>query len=193
MKNRAFVFFALVWLSLLSISPASAQEPEWGDYAGLLERHLSQNSQSGITLSWLDYPAVAQDPAYRKVVNGLKEFSPERLRNRQEKLAFYINAYNILAIKVVLDHWPVQSIKDVGSWFSPVWKRQAGQIGGKTVTLDEIEHKILRTMAEPRIHMAIVCASLSCPDLRNEPYSAARLEEQLEDQTGKFLNNPKLE
>ena len=176
-----------IWIS--SASPLGAQEPAWGEYAGILNRHISRNTQDDIALAWLNYPALRRDPGYRKAVQILRDFPVERLANRREKLAFYINAYNILAIKMVLDHWPTKSIKDAGSFFNSVWKKNAGKIGGKTVTLHEIEHEILRPMGEPRIHMAIVCASLSCPDLRKEPFTAKRLERQLENQVRRFLKN----
>lgn len=94
----------------------------------------------------------------------------------------------MLAIKTVLDHWPLQSIRDAGSFFSPVWKKPAGMVAGKVRSLHEIEHDILRAMHEPRIHFAIVCASVSCPDLRPEAYNAAQLDDQLDDQATIFLS-----
>ncbi len=98
-----------------------------------------------------------------------------------------------MALKMVADHWPIGSIKDAGSLFRRVWSRVSGSLGGKPITLGEIEHLILRKMGEPRIHLAIVCASISCPDLRNEPYAAAKLneqlDEQLDEQSRHFLNN----
>ncbi len=131
---------------------------------------------------------MRQDPAFPQVVGQLAAFPVKSLKTREEKLAFYINAYNILAIKTVLDHWPVESIKDAGNLVRPVWKRVAGELGGKPVRLDNIEAG-LRKLGEPRIHMAIVCASKSCPDLRHEPYVAARLDGQLADAAATFLNN----
>jgi len=101
-----------------------------------------------------------------------------------------LNAYNIMAIHKVLSAWPVQSIRDEGGLFSPVWKQHAGVVAGKMRTLDEIEHHILRPMHEPLMHVAIVCASVSCPDLRMEPYRASVLGQQLRDQAVMFLNNP---
>ncbi|MGH8557393.1 MAG: DUF547 domain-containing protein [Methylococcales bacterium] len=100
-----------------------------------------------------------------------------------------MNSYNILAIKMVLDHWPVESIKDAGGLLNPVWNQRAGEIGGEPVTLGQIEHKILRPMGEPRIHFAIVCASVSCPNLYNQPYTAARLNTQLDEQVRGFSGN----
>ncbi len=114
----------------------------------------------------------------------------EGFNTQEEKLAFWINAYNIMAVKMVLDHYPLKSIKDVAGLFSSVWKLNVGTVGGKARTLNEIEHDILRKMGEPRIHVAIVCASLSCPDIRPEAYTSERLHEQLDDQMKAFLANP---
>jgi hypothetical protein len=168
---------------------ASAQEPIWNEYASILKRHVTPQTKQGIKLNWVDYSGLKQDPLWPKVIQRVQGYPTATLKGRKEKLAFYINAYNILAMKMVTDHWPLKSIKDVGSLFSPVWKKTAGTIDGKKVTLDQIEHKILRTMGEPRIHMSIVCASISCPDLRRKPYTAAKLNAQLDDQSASFLNN----
>mgnify|MGYP001598101246 FL=1 len=88
---------------------------------------------------------------------------------------------------MITDHYPIESIKDAGSLFKSVWKQPAGKVGGKQRTLNVIEHEILRKMNEPRIHSAIVCASVSCPDLRLEAYTIDKLNEQLDDQLEKFL------
>ncbi|MBF0283911.1 MAG: DUF547 domain-containing protein [Magnetococcales bacterium] len=175
---------------LLLSSPALAEEPDWTPYAQLLQQNLSRHTAQGIELAWVNYSALKLDGRFSQLVENLAAFDPAKLNGSSEKLAFYINAYNILALKMVLDHWPVASIKEVGNFLVPVWKKEAGRLGGRTVTLDELEHQILRPMGEPRLHLAIVCASLSCPDLRHEPYTAAQLERQLDDQALTFLRNP---
>ncbi|MGN7611954.1 DUF547 domain-containing protein [Magnetococcales bacterium HHB-1] len=180
MLSLMLIFFAL---------PLHAQEPSWEAYRQLLNQHVSVKKKSGIQLNWVNYSLLKSDPKFAQVVETIAQFSPLELSNKNEKLAFYINAYNILAMKVVLDHWPIKSIKDVGSFFRPVWKVAAGKIGGEEVTLHQVEHEILRKMGEPRIHMAIVCASLSCPDLRAEPFEAKKLSQQLNDQSQNFINN----
>lgn len=167
---------------------AAAEEPDWSVYRSVLN-HVRPGVKNGVSLMRVDYAAIISDGSLDKAYRALSDFDPNRLANREEKLAFYINAYNILALKMVADHWPTDSIKDAGSLFSSVWDKPAGELGGKTVTLGEVEHEILRKMGEPRIHMAIVCASVSCPDLRTEPYGAARLGEQLDEQTLNFLDN----
>lgn len=179
----------LILISILAFGPAHAQEPDWMNYAKVLREHVVPGSKNGTSLTLIDYEALRLNGAINRLAAELSAFNVDRLQTRDEQLAFYINAYNILAIKVVLDNWPVKSIKDAGSFFSPVWDKDAGQLAGRRVTLGEIEHKILRPMGEPRIHFAIVCASVSCPDLRAEPYLAEDLNRQLDDQSRNFLDN----
>jgi hypothetical protein len=123
------------------------------------------------------------------VIQSIENFPTDTLVTNSEKLTFYINAYNIFAIKMIRDHWPIESITDAGNWFNPVWQKTVGRLNGKDITLHEIEHNILRPLGEPRIHFAIVCASLSCPDLRNGAYQLSRLDEQLDHQAKQFLRN----
>lgn len=181
-------FFIIAVLLVFSVT-VQAKEPNWINYGELLTKHVKEGKRGNVTLMAVDYVGIKNNPLYKQVVEQIANFDTKQLRGKNEKLAFYINAYNILAIKMVLDHWPVKSIKDAGSLFSSVWKKDVGKINHKTVTLNEVEHEILRKMGEPRIHMAIVCASVSCPDLRNEPYTAEKLSQQLDEQTKTFLNN----
>ena len=168
---------------------AQAAEPDWSAYKTLLAHYVKPGQIDGVTLNTVNYNALRQDPLWPQAVSTVEKFPVDLLQTRDERLAFYINAYNILAMKMVLDHWPVHSIKDAGHWYSPVWKKEAGTLGGKPVTLQQVEDDLLRSEKEPRIHMAIVCASVSCPDLRAEPYRAATLSQQLDDQARRFLDN----
>jgi len=184
--------FALIVLATIFISNTTqAKEPDWSNYAALLKQHVSIAEHHDVQLSWVNYSQLKVDARWNSVIAQLESFSPDQLTTRQEQLAFYINAYNIMAIKVVVDNWPLESIKDVGNFIWPVWKRTAGKIGQKEISLDEIEHEILRPMSEPRIHFVIVCASISCPNLRKEPFTASRLNTQLDEQTVEFLGNSK--
>lgn len=176
-------------LFLVSTLCARATEPDWHPYDQLLASHTRAGVVHGVFLTQVDYAAISNNPAWPAVVASIEDFPTVQLANRQEQLSYYINAYNILAIKMVLDHWPVESIKEAGSLFFPVWKKTIGKIDGKPVSLHEIEHEILRPMGEPRMHMAIVCASVSCPDLRAEAYTSKKLELQLEEQTEHLLKN----
>ena len=178
------IFIALLILSLSTF----AAEPNWDAYADVL-KSVSQGTKNNVKLALVDYRALKENGKLGAAYQQLSNFPVKNLSNKEEKLTFYINAYNILALKMVLDHWPIESIKDIGSLISPVWGKYAGDIDGKAVSLDEIENKILRPMGEPRIHFAIVCASVSCPDLLNIPYTASNLNIQLNEQVQRFLTN----
>ncbi|MBF0623877.1 MAG: DUF547 domain-containing protein [Magnetococcales bacterium] len=190
-RGRGGLCWGLLLLAGLIVPAVGlAEEPDWSGYAGLLQRHLTRNTVQGIELAWVDYAGLGGDPGFKALGQRLADFPVAQLADRREQLAFHINGYNVLAMGLVVDNHPLRSLKDLGNWLRPVWKRPAGRLGGREVTLHEVEHDILRRLGEPRIHAAIVCASLSCPDLRAEPFTAARLEEQLEDQMRRFLANP---
>jgi len=116
-----------------------------------------------------------------------------------EQLAFWINTYNALTLQVTVDHYPIKggflksflypanSIRQIPG----VWDRLRFIVLGRSLTLDEIEHEIIRQeFKEPRIHMALVCAAMGCPPLRSEPYRGVILDSQLTDQTRSFLADP---
>ncbi len=169
-------------------APATAAEPlDEALYARILERHTVAVSDTAGTR--VDYPALARSAEWRQLIRNLAQTDPQALGTRQERLAYWINVYNILAIDVVTRNQPLDSIKDVGSLFSPVWKREAGRIAGQPYTLHQVEHEILRPMGDPRIHVAIVCASTSCPSLRREPFTATRVDAQLDDSFRGFVAN----
>ncbi|UCE62618.1 MAG: DUF547 domain-containing protein [Nitrospirota bacterium] len=174
---------------LVFIQPALAFD--FSSWDGILKKYVDSKTINGVTLNAVDYKKLAKDSAYTKIVKDIEAASLSTLKSKDEKLAFWINVYNIMAAKMVLDNYPVKSIKDAGSLFTAVWKKPVGVVAGKERTLNEIEHEILRKMGEPRIHVAIVCASVSCPDLRKEAYTADKLNNQLDDQMTQFLANPK--
>jgi len=105
--------------------------------------------------------------------------------SKEEKLAFWINAYNALTIDLILRNYPIKSIKDI----KDPWKQRLWKLVDINYNLEEIEHDILRRMDEPRIHFAIVCASASCPKLNNKAYTAENLETQLTQATKDFLSD----
>ena len=114
--------------------------------------------------------------------------------NRQEQLAYWINLYNALTVKVVLDHYPVRSIRDIrispGSFSSGPWGAKLLKVEGQDVALDDIEHRILRPLwHDPRIHYAMTCAALGAPDLQPEAYVAARIDRQLDAAALRFINS----
>ncbi|MGB0867666.1 MAG: DUF547 domain-containing protein, partial [Granulosicoccaceae bacterium] len=111
--------------------------------------------------------------------------------SRDEQLAFLINAYNAFTVELVLSEYPkIDSIKDIGGWFGSPWKQEFFTLLGEKRHLDAVEHDMIRGSGrydEPRIHVAVVCASIGCPALRPEAFVAEQLEAQLEDSMRRFL------
>lgn len=115
---------------------------------------------------------------------------------RSEQLAYWINLYNALTVQVVLDHYPVDSIKDIdispGFFSSGPWGKKLVDIEGEKLSLDDIEHRILRPIwQDPRIHYAVNCASIGCPNLAREAYTAANANELLERGAVAYINHPR--
>lgn len=187
MKNHLKV--VLLALFVVLSSSAVAQERYADIYDALLHDYVHAGSKAKIDASLVDYAAWAKDSRHAQAMKAVAAIDVSAL-DRQAAKAFWINAYNLLTVDLIVENPEVRSIKDLGTLLQSPWKAHSWQIAGKAYTLDEIEHGILRKMHDPRIHMAIVCASLSCPDLRNEVYAPEKLDAQLNDQTRKFLANP---
>ena len=164
-----------------------ASQPYESLWTSLLQSHTKKATKHHIKTVLVDYKTLRQSQTFATVIRQLENTQLSILKTKEEKLAFWINAYNIGAIKLIIDHDPVKSIKDLGSIVSPIWKKPVLFFEDKPYSLDHIEHKILRLLKEPRIHFAIVCASISCPDLRREAYTAAKIDAQLDEQTRLFL------
>jgi hypothetical protein len=130
-------------------------------------------------------------------LSRLSQNPPTGLWPQNEQIAYWINAYNAFTIRLILDHYPLKSIKDIGpakqtNRVNTPWARKFFTIGGTAMSLDSIEHGILRkNYADfpgwPRIHFSLVCAARSCPRLRREAYTAQKLDTQLDDQGRDFL------
>ncbi len=154
-------------------------------YAELLKNYVRAGK--------VDYAGFKSEEAnldrYLKI---LENVDPEKL-SRNEQFAFYANAYNAWTIKLILSGYPgVKSIKDLGNLLRSPWKKKIVRIAGEVITLDHVEHEILRPrFKDPRVHFAINCAAKSCPPLRPEPFSGAILDQQLDDSTRSFINDPK--
>jgi len=144
----------------------------------------------------VDYAALRADHAaldrYRAQLAAVAQPT-----DRSGKLALFINAYNAQTLALVISKlpadpatWPSWSIKDAGSTFTSVWKAYSFVVAGRRYTLDELEHTVLRPLGEPRIHVAINCASKSCPPLAAQPYLVATLDAQLEATARAFAADP---
>jgi hypothetical protein len=134
----------------------------------------------------VDYAGIKSNSLFEDYLVALKQTDSSALRTKEETLAFWINAYNALAIKGIIDGLSPSSFFGRINYF----KSTDYEVGGKTINLYDLEHDIIIPLDEPRIHFAIVCASFSCPKLRSEAYLAANLEHQLSDNTIDFVNDP---
>ena len=140
----------------------------------------------------VDYGAFARAPGFPRYLERLARARPETL-SPNEQLAFWINVYNAYTIQLVNAHGERESIRNIDKTLGVIkaigpWKQEIVRAGGKTMSLDHVEHEIIRKrFKEPRIHFALVCAAVSCPPLRPEAYTGGRLEAQLEDQARIFI------
>lgn len=197
--------FALVLAALLAAAPVrgaadtprGAAPPDCPNadamhagFTDVLHRHVHHG--------WVHYAALAREdrPALDRYLATLAAVTPACLATwtRPQRFAFWINAYNAYTIRLVLDHYPIASIRSVG-WFPGAAFRERfipiRAVPGTPLSLNDIEHKILRpTFRDARVHFAIVCASKSCPPLRAEAYRGADLDRQLDDQARRFLADP---
>lgn len=175
---------------VLAWTPTGAQAAnafDWGPWGKILEARVAPVTIAGIRLSGVDYAGLRKDRAgFDRLVRGLKSYDPSDLKGKS-KLAFWINVYNLGAVRHGIDNPGIASLNEVGPEKGAVWKLPVLDVGGRAYSLDDIENRILRKLGEPRIHFAIVCASVSCPDLRAEVYTPARLDRQLDAQSRAFL------
>lgn len=159
------------------------------NFDGLLKTHLHPSQSSGIHYMGVDYTAWGKDPRHAVAKKILLSPAAQTMQNPNERKAFWINAYNFLTIDLIISKGEKESIKNLGTLLKSPWKSYTWPIAGQDVTLDKIEHEILRPLGDPRIHMAINCASISCPDLRPEAYLAESLDARLNEQVSSALTN----
>jgi hypothetical protein len=183
--------FLTAWpLSASGSTPALADIPLYASYGAILQAYVDKRGM-------VDYKRLRADKNLLDgFVAGLGNGKYVETMPEEEKIAFWINTYNALTLKAVIDHYPIRasalrsvlypgnSIRQIPG----VWDKLRFPVAGMELTLDDIEHSILRmNFDEPRIHLALVCAARGCPPLRNEPYDAARLDAQLDDQARRFF------
>ena len=192
--NRVKKIFVLIQLVLV-LGSCTAAQPEKGKppthekWTALLQKHVATNGS-------VNYNGFKADAIkLNEYLALLSEQEPAKSWSRNETLAFWINAYNAFTVKLIVDNYPVKSIKDLNPKLSvifvnTVWDKNFFSIGGNKMSLNDIEHGRLRKMNEPRIHFAIVCASKSCPQLANNAYEPAMLDKQLNEAGRIFLADP---
>jgi len=182
----------LIVILLLGFTTANSQnKPSHELFDALLKKYVSAKGNVNYTGFIKDTVALNQ---YLELLS--KTPPDEKTWTKSEQIVYWINAYNAFTIKLITKYYPIKSIKDIGSriqipFVNTPWDIKFIRIGKEKLDLNNIEHEKLRKrFDEPRIHMALVCASKSCPILLNEAYDPIRLDEQLSRQTKAFLADP---
>jgi Protein of unknown function, DUF547 len=169
----------ILLIVLLASLSSYGQNTDYKNYATFLKKYVSNSGN-------VNYDKIKPNKAeLDAIADQLSENRPTDKWSKNEKMAYYINIYNVYTIKSIVDNYPVKSIKDI----SNVWDKKIIPQGKILYSLSDIENKILRKMGDPRIHFAINCASFSCPKMDNEVYTADKLDKQLEVGAKEFIND----
>lgn len=185
---------AELWPRWTAHDPASARVVDHADWDALLARH---NRAAADGSRRFDYAAVAAEDRRRlgAYVDRLAATPVSRL-SRDEQRAYWINLYNALTVRTVLERWPVASIRDIsispGLFSVGPWGKKLATVEGEPLSLDDIEHRILRPIwKDARVHYALNCAAVGCPDLQPVAFTAANAEALLEEAARAFVNHPR--
>jgi uncharacterized protein DUF547 len=189
MRKTLPLLLVLSALAAPAAQAAAAAAPDYAAWNELLSRDYDP-------AKGMNYKALkAHDAqALAALQKRLAEVDPAAL-SRDDRLAYWINLYNVSVVAVVVEHYPVESIRDIST--DPiirlnVFKKPYVKVRGGAISLNDVENdKIRQGFKDPRIHFAINCAALSCPPIRTEAYVGSRLGEQLDDQARRFLNGPR--
>jgi len=184
-----FISVVVIILKLHSEEAIIAEEAGIDKAQMLYGSVLRSNVKDGL----VDYKGLKSNPdnlnSYLILTSGVAREDFEKW-TEDEQLAFLINLYNARTIKLILDNYPVGSIKELGDGSKGPWDDPVVMLFGNKISLNTLENKLIRkTYNEPRIHFALVCAAMGCPPLLNEPYTAGTLDAQLESQTLNFLSD----
>lgn len=190
---RKILVFAFITMLLAGCSSihfnGDGAPPSHDEWTALVKKHVNADGL-------VDYKGFIDDKVkLQSYLDLLSSNPPGKSWMNNDKIAYWLNAYNAFTVKLIIDNYPLKSIKDLGPkdqiiFVNTPWDIKFFKIDGKTMTLNRIEHRILRKeFTEPRIHFALNCASMSCPKLRREAYVGNKLDEQLTDQAKEFLRD----
>lgn len=189
---RGYAIASIIMLAMFtSVLQAKPLHESWN---ALLAQHVNPVNKGHSTS--VDYTGfLAQRSQLQDYLQELEQISQSDFDQwtDNKKLAFLINAYNAWTVELILTEYPdLKSIRDLGSFFRSPWAKSLIPLLGNTYSLDDIEHELIRgdnKYQEPRIHFAVNCASIGCPALREEAYEESKLDNQLEEQTQRFLSD----
>ncbi len=173
---------------IVELNTTTSKTINHDSWTNLLSTHVTKDG-------FVNYEGFAEESIQLQTYLDLISNNPPKDNQTEEyKMAFWINSYNAYTVKLILDHYPLESIKKISDGLPMInspWDIKFFKIGGIPFDLNTIEHEILRKkFSDPRIHFAINCASISCPKLLNEAFNPLKIESQLQEQTHYFINNP---
>ena len=192
--ERLFAPSANLWPRWERNDPNSRESIDHTPWDNLLSRHV-RTSDQGVNL--VDYHGFSTGDRtmladYITILSGV----PISQFNRDQQLAYWVNLYNALTVRVVLDHYPVESIRDIdispGLFATGPWDKKLISIEGENLTLNDIEHRIMRPIwRDPRIHYVVNCASIGCPNLRDRAFSGTEIDTALDRAATAYVNDPR--
>lgn len=192
--EQSFAPKAKLWAKWQAHDPASVATVDHAAWTAWLQRYVSTD---GAGVNRVAYGKVtAEDRAVLDAYVGALAAAPVGALNRAEQMALWINLYNALTVRVVLDHYPVASIRDIdispGLFADGPWGKKLATVEGEPVSLNDIEHRILRPVSgDNRVHYAVNCAAVGCPNLARAAYTAADLDAMLEAAARAYVNDPR--
>ena len=177
-QMKQFILFSFLFLIAFN---SNAQTE---NYNALLQKYVDKKGN-------VDYKGLKTDESkLTAYLTYLAKTTPQKSWSDNKKKAFWINAYNAYTLKIILDHYPLKSIMKIKKKGKDAWSIPFAKVGGKNYTLNHIEHEILRKdFNDPRIHVGVNCASVSCPQLGNFAFTEANIESELERLMKLFIND----
>jgi len=183
-------YFFLIALCL-SLAPgrSNAASFDYSAYRAVLQSYVIDSGQS----TKVRYAALKKDSSnlfkFNRAVSVV-ELAEFKKWTSNDQIAFLINSYNSFTLQLIVENYPLSSIKKIGGLLGNPWKKKFFRFLGEESSLDRLEHEILReNYKEPRIHFAVNCASIGCPPLKREPFDGAKLDEQLESAAKHFISS----
>jgi hypothetical protein len=194
-SNLAAAPKADLWPRWESRDPSSSEVVDHTAWDRFLSRYVVTDHPSGINR--VRYGDVSQEDRreLESYIEGLQGTAVSRL-NQDEQMAYWINLYNAVTVDLILDHYPVSSITEIdlssGLFRRGPWDAKLLEVEGEEVSLNDVEHRILRPIwRDPRVHYAVNCASIGCPNLQNRAYTAANLDVLLDKGAREYVNHPR--
>jgi hypothetical protein len=201
MNRRTLVQLAAATLVAAACATSATAQPagEHSVYDQLLKRYVVANADGVNRVDYQRWKSAASDvKALKDYIGRLATLQPSKLAHN-EAFAYWANLYNAITLQVVIDRYPVKSVRDIKSdgfldpkaYLGP-WRTKRVKVEGRDLSLDDIEHEIMRpTFKDPRVHYAVNCASFGCPNLPQQAWEAATLDADLDKAARDFVNHPR--